>query len=321
MTFRRGRYGADPTASGGSSELLLSGTIWVDPTNGTDTRTDLNDHDAHSPFATINAAVAVASAGDVIRLTPGTHTLSSVLTVPASVTIEGAGDASVIGVASTASQITLSAGSAVRKVSCPTPNGSTSGMFVVAASATAEISDISFISTPGNGYGGLVNAANARLICRRCRHVSGDVRALFGTSLSTARIDLIDCVFEGASTPGAAVAAVWSDANGGVIYVDRIVFESGYDSPRGIYLQAASSDLFGVGVINRSSTVDDCLIVAANSDVDLDNFWSEVSSSEDLNISSGLTNSANFRITTARVGTINGTAPTAYTDRIAYALP
>lgn len=81
------RFPAQPVA-------ILSGrTIWVDgsSTQATDTRTGLSKYDRARPFATIDAALAAATAGDQVQVLAGGYFPAATLVIPADVSLVGAG--------------------------------------------------------------------------------------------------------------------------------------------------------------------------------------------------------------------------------------
>lgn len=85
-------YLRDPvTAQSAVNARTLAGnlTLLVDPVRGSDT----TGSRMGAPFATVAGALGAAglTAGDVIRLSPGTHTLADIISVPAGVAIVGAG--------------------------------------------------------------------------------------------------------------------------------------------------------------------------------------------------------------------------------------
>ena len=66
------------TAAIAGSRSLIGNTIFVAKT-GTDTRTDLDDHDIRKPFLTVNAAQAVAVSGDTITVFAGDYSAETAL--------------------------------------------------------------------------------------------------------------------------------------------------------------------------------------------------------------------------------------------------
>jgi len=66
------------TAAIAGSRSLIGNTIFVAKT-GTDTRTDLDDHDIRKPFLTVNAAQAVAVSGDAILVFAGDYSAETAL--------------------------------------------------------------------------------------------------------------------------------------------------------------------------------------------------------------------------------------------------
>jgi hypothetical protein len=58
-------------------EPAASKTIYVDSSNGTDTRGSTSKYSVSTPFATIGAAVEESSIGDLVRVRPGSYTIST----------------------------------------------------------------------------------------------------------------------------------------------------------------------------------------------------------------------------------------------------
>ncbi len=78
---------------GNGIELTLpQGSIWYVAENGNNT---YNGNHEHAPFATIKYALSQAAAGDQVFVYPGTYTEIFPLTIPAGVTLRGAGIRSV----------------------------------------------------------------------------------------------------------------------------------------------------------------------------------------------------------------------------------
>ena len=81
------------TITGNSINLTLpQGNIYYVATNGSDTNAGAHEN---NPFATIKQALSVATSGTTVYIYPGTYTEIFPLTVPAGVTVRGAGIRSV----------------------------------------------------------------------------------------------------------------------------------------------------------------------------------------------------------------------------------
>lgn len=85
----------------GVNYALRPGNIWFVATNGDNT--NQGDHE-NGPFATIEKALSVATAGDTIKIYPGTYTELLPLVVPVGVTVNGLELRSVTIIPDTASQ-------------------------------------------------------------------------------------------------------------------------------------------------------------------------------------------------------------------------
>jgi len=85
----------------GVNYALRPGNTWFVATNGNNTNE--GDHE-NGPFATIEKALSVATAGDSVKIYPGTYAEFLPLVVPAGVTVRGVDLRSVIIVPDTASQ-------------------------------------------------------------------------------------------------------------------------------------------------------------------------------------------------------------------------
>lgn len=83
---------ANSIIGNGIDLTLPQGKIWYVAQNGNDTYT--GDHE-HDPFASISHALSVATSGDQIFVFPGTYSEIFPLTIPAGVTLRGAGIRSV----------------------------------------------------------------------------------------------------------------------------------------------------------------------------------------------------------------------------------
>jgi hypothetical protein len=62
-------------------EPTSSKTIYVDSSNGTDTRGSTSKYSVSTPFATIGEAVAVSEAGDLVRVRPGSYIITSAISL------------------------------------------------------------------------------------------------------------------------------------------------------------------------------------------------------------------------------------------------
>jgi hypothetical protein len=81
------------TLANGINLSLAQGKTWYVATNGGDTK--LGNHQ-NDPFASVTKALTVAQPGDTIYIYPGTYTETFPMSVPAGVTVKGAGIRSVL---------------------------------------------------------------------------------------------------------------------------------------------------------------------------------------------------------------------------------
>jgi len=105
------------------------------------------------PYSTIGAALAVASAGDIVSVGPGTWNES--VTVPAGVTLRGSGFGTVInGSAATGTRVALGGnGSAVENMEIQLPTNATYGVF--GSPGGTDQNSVRGIRLVGNGASGI----------------------------------------------------------------------------------------------------------------------------------------------------------------------
>jgi hypothetical protein len=195
---------AEIDASGGGpggASITTGSTIWVDSTYGDDgTGTaDLQD----LPYATIAAAIAAASAGDLIRVRGGTYTESG-LTLPAGVDLagDGWGNTLIGDTAAVADVLTISS--------------SIVSNFTVICPATAALSGIVHTAGTGGVYSaniagnGATGAGNGIRKTGTGKLIGGNIRCetgglTYGLLVDSGVLAFDDVHFP--ATPGASISA------------------------------------------------------------------------------------------------------------------
>ena len=169
---------------------LVSGsaeTLYVD-TAGNDLTAVPGD--ITKPYATVKAACAAATAGNVVLIRAGTYTEANPIVVPANVLVEGAagdmgwvGDAiKVVPSVQSADLFQLSQGSAVNGLSLtiPSDQGSAAVSYSGGAATTASVTNIGLAGTTGGQGTGISvrSAASGKIIAFEIRYKGGELNRL-----------------------------------------------------------------------------------------------------------------------------------------------
>ena len=188
-----GAYQAFPGFSGS----FTGDSIWVDSVYGNDATGAADRQDL--PFLTVGAALAIATAGDIVEVRPGTYTEDGLL-VPSGVLLRGSGwTVTDIGDnAGTADIITMGADSAIEGITIKVPAGAFAGL--VHNAGTGSVVAINIEGTGGAGLGvGIFKTGTGKLI-------GGNIRCELGGLNSYQLVDSGVLALDDVHLPGSAGA-------------------------------------------------------------------------------------------------------------------
>lgn len=183
MTFRRGRYGADPTGGGGGGAdgglNRIGKALMVDPghPDANDTaRTGSAKYDIDNPYLTLREALLDAASGDVVLLAPGTHAITTSTAIGAGVAVVGTGARAqciIDGSAFSGHTIQLNTNARLENVTVYSRNSASSGISCVQSFGTgAECHFVDIYGQNTSGYG-FMTLSNCTMFCYDCRIVGG----------------------------------------------------------------------------------------------------------------------------------------------------
>ena len=228
---------------GGNSDIL-----YVDPT-GNDLTAVAGD--ISKPYATIKAACATATTGQVVEVNTGSYTEANPITVPSGVLVTSSvgdqgwvGDSvSVFPAVQTADLFQLSASSAINgfTVTLPSSLGSAGVSYAGGAASTASVTNLGIRGTAGGRGDGIVvkSASSGKIIAFEIRYKGGELRHLLAVSggiLATESIHVPNvaglsgmdaCIYQDNSTGSSVSRYQGVDNNCGNSNVDTFYLNDG----------------------------------------------------------------------------------------------
>jgi len=177
-------------------------TVWVDAANGNDGTGASGRQDL--PFATVGAALAAATSGDLVRVRPGTYAESG-LSIPAGVVVSGdSWQTTTIGSAAAAADIiAIGSGSGLQHVTVQVPTAAHAGITHIAG--TGSLVGVNLAGDGATGAGDGVHKSGAgKLVGGTVRCEAGGLNSVLRCSAGVLALDDVH-VPQSAGTTGSAL--------------------------------------------------------------------------------------------------------------------
>ncbi len=156
---------------------------------------------SETAFNSIGAALAAASAGELVRVGPGVYVES--ITIPTSVRVTGLDGARIQGAAAGGTRVTMGEGSECRNLDVDCPNDATPAV-AFAGSTACAIHDFTFFGGGASG-GGIKNTGTGTLFVNRARLQSGTVGTLLEATAGLVQVNIL-FIQTGTVTTGISVS-------------------------------------------------------------------------------------------------------------------